>query len=150
MRKILLAVAGLAVLGLVGWGGAHLLERRRTVKEIRALRDSLYRVRVAADSCRNEVARAERTFRSFDGVVDSLRGEVRAFEELDERGVPEEEYEVYLEAFDGYNESVADWRTRADSLRARDVACRRIVELHNALSDSLRGRLEEAGISPGS
>jgi hypothetical protein len=141
-RKPLAALGILVLAAVVVVGAVNLLDHRRTVKEIRALRDHVYRARVSADSCRNELAYQERTFRRFDVVVDSLRGEVRAFERLDERGVPEDRYDEYLERFDGYNDSVAAWRLKADSLRAAEATCRALIEGHNVLADSLRARLE--------
>ncbi len=138
-----LAALGVLILVVVGaLGGRDLLERRRSVNEIHDLRDGVYRARVSADSCRNELAYQERLFRRFDAVVDSLRGAVRDFERMDERGVPEERYDEYLEHFEGYNDSVAVWRARAAELRETEAACRTLIEGHNALADSLRTRIE--------
>jgi len=118
-------------------------EERRLLEEITGLRDEVYRARVSADSCRNELAYEETLFRRFDEVVDSLRGEVRSYEALDERGVPEERYDEYLEQFEGYNDSVEEWERRAEGLRSTEQTCRALVTDHNALADSLRGRLTE-------
>jgi hypothetical protein len=82
-------------------------------------------------------------------MIDSLRDEVRDFEALDERGVPEERYDEYLERFEAYNDSVISWEARAETLRANEAACRELVEAHNALSDSLRRRMEARGSSGG-
>lgn len=146
--RALAAVALLAMAGVAAFGVRGLIERRRLVKEMRALQDGVYAARVSADSCRNELAYEERRFRRFDDVVDSLRGAVRDFEKLDERGVPEDRYDEYIEHFDGYNDSVAAWRLKADSLRATEAACRAFIRRHNELTDSLRTRLREEGMGP--
>ena len=136
---------GLAVLVLVAsavLAVRSIADRRRTAREIRDLRDDIYVARVAADSCRNAVAYAELSFRRFGDAVDSVRGQVRGFEALDERGVPEERYDEYLEVFNAYNDSVALWDDRVAQLRADEAACRDIIDRHNLLADSLRKRLQ--------
>jgi hypothetical protein len=130
---VLLASAILAVRSIA--------DRRRTAREILDLRDDIYAARVAADSCRNAVAYAEMSFRRFGDAVDSARGQVRGFEALDERGVPKERYDEYLEVFEAYNDSVALWDDRVAELRADEAACRDIIDRHNRLADSLRKRL---------
>ncbi len=146
MKRSLSALAVVAVLILAVLAGRDILDRRRTVREIRDLRDRVYRARVSADSCRNELAYEERLFRRFDTVVDSLRRQVRDYERLDERGVPEAEYEEYLRHFEGYNDSVAVWHDRATALRESEAACRAFIEGHNALADTLRRRLRSEGM----
>jgi len=148
-KRLLLGLVGLLALGALAWAGRDMLERRRTVEEINALRGRVYDARVAIDSCRNELAYQEMLFRRFDTLVASLRGEVDAFEALDERGVPEEEYDAYMDAFEGYNDSVAVWEARADSLRRTDAVCRVLVERHNELTDSFRARLLDEGLMGG-
>lgn len=144
MNRKLLAALGVVILaGVVVVAARDLLERRRTVEEIRTLRDQVHAARVSADSCSNELAYQERLFRRFDVLVDSLRGNVRSFERLDARGVPEERYDEYLEQFEGYNDSVAAWRAKALDLRGTEAACRSFIERHNSLADSLRSRLAE-------
>ena len=118
-------------------------EQRRLVDEITALRSDVYDARVSADACRNELAYEEMLFRRFNSVVDSLRADVRSYEEEERGGVPEAQYEEYLERFAGYNDSVASWEGRAEALRAMEQSCRDRVITHNALADSLRGRLLE-------
>ena len=149
MKRTLVAVAIVAALIVAALGARDILDRRRTVREIQSLRDQVYRGRVSADSCRNELAYQERLFRRFDTVVDSLRRKVRDYERMDERGVPEAQYEEYLRQFEGYNDSVAVWRGRAAGLRATEAACRTFIEGHNALADSLRRRLDAEGMGAG-
>lgn len=138
---LLLAAAAIVVLGYVGGGG--FLERRAQAAELERLRDGLGRLRAASEECQIAVQREERAFEEYRAEVDSLRQEIRDFESLDDRGVPAEQYEEYLEAFDDYNESVPLWEERADSLRARSEACRALVERHNTLADSLRTFIEQ-------
>jgi hypothetical protein len=146
MRRALWVLVVLALAAVTAAGAWNLIERRRTVREIRSLRDSLYAARLAADSCRWSLATQERRFRRFDATIDSLREEVRDFEALDERGVPEERYDEYLERFEAYNDSVIAWDARAETLQANEAACREIVEAHNALTDSVRRRVEAEGL----
>lgn len=146
MRRILTALGLLAVAAVTIIGIRGQLERKRIVDEINRLRTRVYMARVSADSCGNELAYQERLFRHFDDVVDSLRGKVRDYESLDARGVPEDRYDEYMEHFDGYNDSVAAWRAKADSLRATEDACRMFIARHNGLADSLRIRLEAEGV----
>jgi DNA mismatch repair ATPase MutS len=136
-------VAALGVLGLGAFGISRLVERRATVREIRALRDGIYESRIAADSCRFSLAVEEGRLQRFSDLVDTLHAEVRDFEALDPRGVPEERYDAYLERFHAYNDSVAEWEARAERLRAHESECHAIIEVHNALSDSLRRRVAE-------
>ena len=144
-----LAVAALFV--AVFLGVRSVADRRAMSREIRVLRDEIYVARVAADSCRNAVAYAELSFRRWGDAVDSVRGEVRRLEDLDERGVPEERYDEYMELFTSYNDSVAAWDNRVAELRAGEDACRTIIDRHNRLADSLRTRLrpEERPADPG-
>lgn len=133
--------AAIGVLALGGFGVSRLVERRATIREIRALRDGVYEARIAADSCRFSLAVEEGRLQRFSQLVDTLHTEVRDFEALDPRGVPEERYDAYLERFHAYNDSVAEWEARAARLRRHESECRAIIEDHNALSDSLRRRV---------
>jgi DNA mismatch repair ATPase MutS len=147
MRRALLALVVLALATIVVAGAMNLVERQHTVREIRSLRDTLYASRVAADSCRWSLATQERRLQRYTALVDSLRGEVRDFEAMDARGVPEERYDEYIEHFEAYNDSVSSWEARAETLRVNEVGCRELVESHNALTDSLRRRIEAEGIT---
>ena len=147
--RALLLVGVVVLLGGVGLLVSTALEERRQVSELVSLRDSLAGLRAAADSCASELARAESAFRRFDAEVDSLRRSVEEYEGLDPQGVPQERYREYMQAFDRYNASVGDWEGRADSLRAREAACRALVERHNTLADTLRARAEAWGASTG-
>jgi hypothetical protein len=142
MKRILMVVAALALIVSAGLAGGSILERNRYVREMELLRASLRQARFSVDSCRMALTYQEQSFRLFDEMVDSLRREVRGFEDPAQGGVPEAMYPEYLEAFDAYNDSVANWQLRADSLQTAEAICRALVESHNALSDSLRRRVE--------
>lgn len=142
MRRVVLAVVGLVSLAVLGFAVRAAQERRAEARELEALRAELGDLRVAADSCRFEVTEGRVDFRRYERVVDSLRTRVREFEAMDGRGVPQERYEEYLETLDRYNEAVAGWDERADTLQSADDACREVIRLHNVAADSLRRRLE--------
>jgi uncharacterized protein YdcH (DUF465 family) len=144
--RVFLAIAGVAVLVVAVEGGLNLLHRHRTLQALEALRDQVYDARVAADACRNELAYTQRLFERFDTLVDSLHQEVRKLEALDSRGVPQPRYGEYLKDLHAYNDSVASWHLKADSLKAREATCRRLAETHNTLADSLKRRLKREGI----
>lgn len=143
MKKLLLGLLALAVVGSLAAGIWTLVDRNRNRREMLDLRDRVARARISADSCTNVLAYDQMLFHRFDQVVDSLGGEVHALEELDPRGVPEERYDEYMERFRGYNDSVAAWERRARALRTSDAACRTLIEAHNALSDSVREVFQE-------
>jgi hypothetical protein len=138
VRYILVGViAGIAA--VFAW--TTFANQRRVVAEIEGLRARLFAARAAADSCRTALAVEQQDFLAFDAEVDSLRGEVRSYEDPDAGGVPQAQYDEYLERFEGYNDSVAAWQDRADQLRATEARCRELVDTHNAIGDSLRVRL---------
>lgn len=139
---LLLAAAAVVLLALLG--GRRIVEHRGQVQELERLRSGLADLRADAEACQLAVRREEQSFARYRAEVDSLRREVREFEAMDERGVPAEAYEEYLEVFDDYNEAVPLWEERADTLRARELACRALVERHNALADSLQAFVERA------
>jgi hypothetical protein len=126
-------------------GVLNIMDNQRTRREIEGLRRGIYTARLAADSCRGSLLLEESAFRDFGSALDSLRGAVRDFESMDPRGVPEAQYRDYMERFNAYNDSVAGWEVRAQTLRDNETACRALVEEHNALSDSLRRRLVDEG-----
>jgi hypothetical protein len=142
MKRILMGIAALSVIVTAGLAGGSILERNRLIREIELLRGDLHQTRFSVDSCKMALVYHEQDFLLFDAMVDSLHAEVNAFEDASQGGVPEARYPEYLEVFDLYNDSVAVWQGRADSLQASEATCRVLVERHNSLSDSLRGRLQ--------
>lgn len=149
------ARAVLAVVLLLSGGTAIVLgarrsaERQRTSAEITRLRDELYRARVASDRCRGSLVNSELSLRTLTVTIDSLKSRVDSFEALAGGRVPAGRYVQYLETFDSYNDSVAVWEIRSRRLRAVETSCRTVIGQHNALSDSLRIVLHEAGIEAG-
>lgn len=140
MASAVLAGATIVVAGML-----NISDNLSTRREIESLRGRIFLSRLAADSCRGSLTLQESRFRDFGTTVDSLRDQVRDFEQLDPRGVPEEQYEAYLDRFNAYNDSVAAWDARVETLRSNEEACRVLVEAHNQLADSLRARLLEEG-----
>jgi len=72
-------VAALGVLALGAFAVSRVVERRTTIREIRALRDGVYEARVAADSCRFSLALEEGRLQRFSQLVDTLHNEVRTW-----------------------------------------------------------------------
>ena len=143
MKKILIVVGGMAALILAGLAGGSILERNRKVAEMRVLKASLDQARFSADSCKVALNWEEQDFRAFDRWVDSLRVRMEGYQDPARGGVPQADYQAYLESFELYNDSVGVWQARADSLRSKEGACRALVEAHNRLGDSIRQRQAE-------
>ena len=148
MRTLLLILAALALVTAAALLGGPLLERNRRMAEIQALRAQREVARYAVDSCRNALGLEEARFLRFNRTVDSLREAVRGFEDPDRGGVPQPQYEAYMESFHAYNDSVELWEARADTLKAHEAACRALVDGHNLLTDSLV-RLRDARVEEG-
>lgn len=143
MKRLIIVIGALGVLILAGLAGGSILERNRRVAEMQALRAALDQARFAADSCKMALSWEEQGFRAFDRRIDSLRTKMEGYEDPERGGVPQADYQAYLESFELYNDSVEAWQSRADSLRAMEAACRALVEAHNELGDSIRQRQEE-------
>lgn len=147
MTRIFLIVAFvlLAAGGLV----LHRVSRPPSFAEIiQPLRDTLRELRSAVEACQSGLEQDAAGFQRYEQGMDSLRSRVRELEAIDPRGVPADSYQSYLEAFDGYNDSVSRWSQRTDTLRLRWARCRELTESHNTLADSLSRvlvrQLEEA------
>lgn len=110
-------------------GGEVERERDRAVARVAELREAMA-------ECNAGIAAEQRRFEAHEARVDSLRAVVQGYES-DERTVPAEDFEAYLEAFHAYNESVGAWHERAAALEAVWESCRELTERHNALVDSL-------------
>jgi uncharacterized protein YjiS (DUF1127 family) len=126
--------------------GVGMVGRRRTRQELEALSATVHDARAAAEACQSELADAHRRFERFDTLVDSLHGRVTGME--GPRGVPQARYDEYMKLFNAYNDSVASWHLKADSLKDREATCDQLAEHHNVLLDSLKHRLADAGIAP--
>ena len=142
MKRVAVVLGALALVILAGLAGGNVLERNREIAEMRALRGALDESRFAADSCKMALTWEQERFLSFDQRVDSLRTRMESYQDPDQGGVPQEEYQEYLESFEVYNDSVDVWQSRADRLREQESACRALVEAHNFLGDSIRHRQE--------
>lgn len=148
LRAAIPILLSLSAAVLLFVGVDRLLERQRISEEVTRLRGELFQARAAAQRCQGGLANSEARLRDFDEVIGSLRARVDSFEALDARGVPEEEYDAYMESFESYNDSVAAWDDRAQRLRTAEASCRATIERHNALRDTLRGVMEGAGLAP--
>jgi len=146
---ILLLLAGLLVVS-AALAGAPILERHRRVSEMQALWATLDQARRSADSCKITLAWEEEDFMRFDRGLDSLRRVVESFDDPELGGVPQPDYEEYLERFDRYNDLVREWQGQADTLQAREARCRALVEAHNLLADSIQTIREERWAPEGS
>ncbi len=145
--KIALGVAlVLSLAAIMYFGATRLLEQQRAANEITRLRDQLYRARVTADRCQRSIASSEGALQEFRLRLDSLKARVDSFEALDPRGVPQEQYDTYMEAFTVFNDSAGSWELREEQLRTADSSCRDVIVRHNALQDTLQTVLAEAGI----
>jgi len=148
LRNALPVLLSLSAAALLFLGIDRLLERQRITTEVNRLRGDLFQARAASERCRGALENSETGLRAFDQVIAQLRAEVDSFEALDPRGVPEDRYQEYMVSFENYNDSVAAWEARAGRLRTSEAACRATIERHNALSDTLRAVLVEAGLAP--
>jgi hypothetical protein len=142
MKPIAIILVALSLIIVAGVAGGRVLERNREIAEMQALRASLSDSRFAADSCKAALSWEQEGFLAFDRMVDSLRTRMESYQDPERGGVPQEEYQEYLESFELYNDSVGVWQLRADGLREKESACRVLVEAHNFLSDSIRRRQE--------
>jgi hypothetical protein len=125
------------------------VERQRIVTEINRLQGALSRARVDSDWCQNGLAVREASLRKLGLTIDSMRSGVDDFEAMDSRGVPEPGFQEYLDLFDRYNDSVAEWDVREGRLRESELTCRATIEGHNTIADSLKSVLDAAGIPAG-
>lgn len=144
MQRLILGLMVVSSMAFLGWGGKRHFDRKAEVRAFEEATNRLRDARARADSCAIELAWEQERFLHFDGVVDSLRTVVDAYEGPGRGGVPEEDYPEYLQVFEAYNDSVAVWQSRADVVRDTDGACRRFAETHNTLRDSIRARFGTA------
>lgn len=150
--KLLVLVIALAAIGFVAVATA--LDRAAEARSPRAMaeavREDVRTVRSSLDACLDRLDRLEAAFRTQERTTGSLRAQIDGLEAMDDRGVPAERYEEYLEAVEAFNESLPRWEERADSVRAHASRCRRLVTTHNTLADSLQRLVIDAGFWEGS
>ncbi len=124
----------------------RILERERTENQINALREEIYRSRVAADRCRGSLQTSQAALLELGVAIDSLKRVVDGYETIPGRGVPAQNYDAYMSVFDEYTDSVGLWEGLEDRLRTAETACRTTIQEHNLLTDSLQAMLTAAGI----
>lgn len=147
--KSALMIVGAVVVGLlILAGGQRIIERQQTLAEIERLREELYRSRLASDRCLGSLQTSQASLQNLSNTIDSLRVVVGDYETAAGQ-VPQNRYDEYMGVFDAYNDSVGVWEGRERRLRTAEAACRATIERHNALGDSLRTVLDEAGIETG-
>lgn len=145
LKTALTFVGAVAVGLLILVGAQRIMERQQTIAEIERLREDLYRSRLASDRCLGSLQTSETALRSLRTTIDSLRVEVGTYETAAGQ-VPQSRYDEYMGVFEEYNDSVSVWEGRERRLRSAEAQCRITIERHNALGDSLRAALDEAGI----
>lgn len=149
MIRVLWALAVVVVLvslvtGAVSIVGQVVDNSRRAQAE--ELRDSVREARAQLNACLDELDTKDRRFQSHQRVTAFLRERVDELEALDERGVPQERYDEYLDVFDRYNEAVPEWERLGDSLQVISSTCRAVAEEHNTRVATLVDFLEEEGL----
>lgn len=145
IKTALTLIGGVAVGLLILLGGRRIIERQQTVAEIERMREELYRSRLASDRCLGSLQTSETALRRLRTAIDSLRVAVGDYETAAGQ-VPQSRYDEYMGVFEEYNDSVEIWEGRERRLRSAEAQCRTTIERHNALGDSLRAVLDEAGI----
>lgn len=145
IKTALTLIGGVAVGLLILLGGRRIIERQQTVAEIERMREELYRSRLASDRCLGSLQTSETALRRLRTAIDSLRVAVGDYETAAGQ-VPQSRYDEYMGVFEEYNDSVEIREGRERRLRSAEAQCRTTIERHNALGDSLRAVLDEAGI----
>ncbi len=147
-RKPFLVMLTISVVAFVAIVVIDLLTPIPPSERLRALRQELTGLRMAADSCRQALTGEEARLRASDERLDSLKDLIDYYEGLDPRGVPADSYEVYIEIFNTYNERIPARAAAGDSLQAHWAVCRELIEQHNAIADSARDLAEELELIP--
>jgi len=138
MNRRRVFLLGLLVLLVATTGLVYLTRTLRGPGAIAQTRDELQQLRIAVDSCQAALAAGQQELHAHNEWLDSLRGRVRGMEALDPRGVPADSYSVYIDIFQSYNDSVANWEARVAELQAERDECAAVTAAHNETQDSLR------------
>lgn len=149
MKRLFWAVAILVVGVSAAAGAVSVVEQisdNAVRAEAEAMRDEVRQARLELNQCLDELDRAERAFREHERVTNYLRDRVEGYESLDERGVPSDQYDEYLETFDRYNESLPEWERLGESVQEQAAVCRELAEEHNARADALADFLVTEGL----
>jgi hypothetical protein len=135
-RKMLLLAA--TILMIAAGGVISLTRTLRGPGAIAEQREQLQLLRVAVDSCHLALAQGQGELLAYNARLDSMLARVRGMEALHPRGVPADSYSTYMDNFEQYNDSVAAWGDRVESLQAEREACVELTAEHNEAQDSLR------------
>ena len=140
------------VLLLAGMALSAWLERRAERDSPRARAEAVQnQVRLAqaeAERCLDDLETSSLRFDAQQRETRALEERIEVLQSLDDRGVPADSYEVYLEAVDRFNASIERWEMRGEVLESTQSECRSLVEERNLLADSLREILVEMGYLP--
>lgn len=142
----ILPFLGLVLLAL---GGAAMVERVRgpSPREVAdGLRIEMEGIRTRVDACLATRARVELRFQAHVRETGRLRAAVDSLEALDPQGVPEGVYDEYLGLVEQFNAATREWEVLSAELQTQDPRCRELISAHNALGDSARRILAEAGV----
>lgn len=140
---VLLTITGLALVAMAAY---DLVRPRSPQEQLQSLRRELAKQRSAADSCRVALEREEATLRAHDARLDSLKDRIDGWESLHRSGVPADSYQLYIEAFNEYNDGIPDRNVAAEELQALWLTCREMALKHNATADSARKLAAELGL----
>jgi hypothetical protein len=149
MKRLFWAVA-ILVVGVSAAAGAVSVVDQMSDNAVRAeaevMRDQVREARWELNECLDDLDRAERAFREHERTTNFLRDRVEDYEAMDERGVPSDQYDEYLETFDRYNESLPEWERLGTSVQEQSAICRELAEEHNARADALVEFLVNEGL----
>lgn len=149
MIRVLWILAGAVVLTSLVTGAVSIVGQV-VDNSIRAqaeeLRDSVREARADLNGCLEGLDGKERRFRSHERATNFLRHRVDELEALDDRGVPRDRYDEYLDVFDRYNEAVPEWERLGDSLQVLSATCRSLAQEHNERVETLSRFLEEENL----
>jgi hypothetical protein len=143
---------GSAALVLLVYMGLAWTERRaeRDSPRVRAdaVREEVRLAQAEAERCMEHLAASNLRFQSQRRQTQAFQSRIDALEALDDRGVPADSYDVYLETVERFNASIEGWELRGEALVTTQQRCRALVEDRNVLADSLRRILVEMGYLP--
>ncbi len=113
-----------------------------------AVRAEVRAAQVEAEACLAALELARARFEAQTRETGALGDRIRRLEALDDRGVPADSYDVYLETVERFNASIERWELRGEAVTEEREECLTLVEERNLLADSLRQILIEMGYLP--
>jgi hypothetical protein len=139
------------VLALLALGSAW-ADRRAEADSPRAraeaMRQEVRAAQAEAEECLAALELARSRFEAQTRQTEALGARIRRLEALDDRGVPADSYDVYLETVERFNASIEGWELRGEAVTEEREECLAVVEDRNLLADSLRRILVEMGYLP--